>query len=162
MKRNDPTFRAMVARIASGEISRRQAAAIYNVNYGTLGVWLNRSGFGEATAYKGARTRKAGRAGAAVGWPEMSQEVRAKLDAAAERVLSGASSARSESMADPEIKLSTLTIKVRKIRQARGLPGPRELVKPAEFERDRAYLMGMMDNPKKVARLAALARLSGV
>lgn len=44
MKRNDAQFQEMVSRISSGELTRAQAAEVYQVKPGTLGVWLARSG----------------------------------------------------------------------------------------------------------------------
>lgn len=165
MKRNSQAFNTMVSRITSGEISRRQAAAIYGINYGTLGVWLNRSNVNEATAFKGDAAKRGTRAGAALGWPSLPESVRVKLDEAADRVVAGISTAKEEADADPDIKLSTLNIRVRQRGVAMGLMQPRvkRLVPtPISTSADEAYLLGLMKSPKKLLRLAALARLAGV
>jgi hypothetical protein len=43
MKRNDPSFREMIGRIRSGELTRKQAAAAYGITTGLLNVWIQRS-----------------------------------------------------------------------------------------------------------------------
>lgn len=44
MNRHDPEFKALVQRIAAGEISREQAAEIGGVPVNTFKTWLRRSG----------------------------------------------------------------------------------------------------------------------
>lgn len=85
MKRNDPTFKEMVSRIASGELTRKQAAEAYDLNLGTLHVWVQRSKLALPKAPTGAKAL----AGAALEWKN-TDPVRIKaLEDACNEALSG-------------------------------------------------------------------------
>ena len=90
----------MVSRIASGELTRKQATEVYGVKYGTLMVWLGRSGLNEETAFK-ASSKGRTTHGAAVAWPALTPDRIAELDAAVARVIAGESAALGESKAKP-------------------------------------------------------------
>ena len=118
MKRNDSTFKEMVSRIQSGELTRHQAADAYGVGYGTLCVWLSRSKLNESTVQRSPDgTRMRMRYGAAVEWGVPNPEAMA---AAVQRVLRGEISAQAASKQSPELNSRTLAKKVRKERLAQG------------------------------------------
>lgn len=124
MKRNDATFKAMVARLQSGEITRKQACEEYDIPYGTLAVWLTRSKVNESIPRSpaGGPENPRQRQGAALEWGTLSDDVRQRMNAAVARVLAGETSALAESKADPEIKCTTLTLWVRRAKEAAGIP----------------------------------------
>lgn len=118
MKRNDATFKEMVARLQSGELTRDQAADAYGINPGTLNVWISRSKLGDTIPNLQGKSR----AGAAVHWPELTPDEVSATEAAIARVLAGEVSALAATKADPRISASTLAKRVRKARIDRGIP----------------------------------------
>lgn len=122
MRRNDKTFKEMVARLQSGEITRHQAADIYQIGYGTLGVWLSRSGVAKSTAGRlpdGSRRLH----GAALERSRSLSPDKAKaLDAAVARVLAGEISALAAEAENPDLSARTIAQRVRKARIDQGLP----------------------------------------
>ena len=168
MKRNDTTFKEMVSRIASGELTRKQAADVYGVKYGTLMVWLGRSGLNDETAFKGP-ARAGGTYGAAADWPVLTPERAAALDAAVARVVAGESTALGESKANPEIKLSTITQRVRSARggaaplMGRPPATPREpKVEVDATPSDYDFMLSVLASPERLARVAAVVRAAGL
>jgi hypothetical protein len=128
MKRNDSTFKELVSRITSGELTRLQAADIYGVNPGTLKVWLNRSNLSDAT-----RLKERPLHGAALGWMTIDPETARLLEDAAQKVLDGTfKSCLAAHASYPSLSLSTLTARVRKARLAQGLPIGRQGKKPQQ------------------------------
>lgn len=83
MKRNDKTFKEMVARISSGELTRAKAAELYGINLGTLNVWISRSGVGKETRSPHKLH------GAALGWASTDPNRAKALKEATDKVLSG-------------------------------------------------------------------------
>lgn len=162
MKRNDPTFKEMVSRIASGELTRKQAAEAYGINYGTLCVWLGRSDLNAETVQRGPKAHRDRTAhGAATLWPTLPPEVVAALDAAVARVMAGESTALGESKADPRIKLSTLTQRVQKARRE-AAPQAQQTAPNPQFSADHEIITSILADPLRLAKLAALARLASV
>lgn len=117
MKRNDTTFKEMVSRIESGELTRRQAADTYGIKYGTLCVWLGRSELAEKTRLKGKPLH-----GAALGWAKLDPDKAKRLDEAAHMAIHGELSVTQVSKLFPDIAAATLTKRVRKDREKIGLP----------------------------------------
>jgi len=128
MKRNDTTFKEMVARIQSGELTRVQAADTYNLNPGTLNVWLSRSKLNETT--KMAVRPLHGATADLVN--NLDPEIAAKLAEATQKVLDGTfKSCLAAHAAYPELSRSTLTARVRKARLAlEPKPAPQKVPKP--------------------------------
>ncbi len=145
MKRHDQTFQEMVSRITSGELNRKQASEHYGVPYGTLCVWLGRSGLNKATVSKQKLH------GAATGWPTLSPDRVEALDAAARRVAMGQSTLRQESAANPDVKFATLAVR------ARRLKAP-----PSDETSDYDLIVGILSDPRRMARLAAIARAADI
>ena len=125
MKRNDPTFKEMVSRITSRELTRLQAADTYQIKPNTLNAWLRRS---KIDAPK--QTRIAYGAAAELA-DRLDPNIAKLLDEATQKVLDGTlKSCLAASAAYPGISLSTLTARVRKARLAAGLPIGRQGKKP--------------------------------
>lgn len=166
MKRNDQTFQEMVSRIKSGELTRKQAATAYGIEYGTLCVWLGRSGLNAETVAKGPLAHRRGAAhGAATNWPVLSPETSAALDAALARVLAGETTAQGESKADPRIKLTTLTQRVRSARREMepvAAPTPAPTLPKSDVSADYDLIVSILADPKRLPRLAALARIAAI
>jgi transposase len=125
MKRNDPTFRAMVSRLLAGEITRSQAASEYGIQYNTLCVWLTRSKI-DLPETKKTRSLKpfsadTVRHGAAVNFPTITEERAQKMNLAVQKALSGEMSARAASI-ELGVSVQTVSRKVRSMRVAQGLP----------------------------------------
>lgn len=125
MKRNDPQFNEMAARILSGQLTRQQASIEYNLNYGTISVWLSRSKLTSPPRPDGGRALY----GTAVAMMITDPDKVKALDAAVERVLAGEISAAAAAALDARLSHRTIAAKVRKARQKLGLPvqvrGPR-------------------------------------
>jgi hypothetical protein len=119
--RHSQTFKELVARLQSGELTRAQAAAAYGLNPGTLASWLLRSKVGEST-----RTKVGDKFlyGAAAEFAErLDPNIAKLLDEATEKVLDGTfKSCLAAHKAYPGVVLGTLTARVRKARLAQGLP----------------------------------------
>lgn len=128
MKRNDPTFKEMVSRITSGELTRLQAADTYQIKPNTLNAWLRRS---KIDAPK--QTRIAYGAAADL-MARLDPNIAKLLDEATQRVLDGTFKSCLEAQKSyPDVSLSTLTVRVRKARIAKGLPiGRQGWPKPPE------------------------------
>lgn len=116
MKLHDASFNEMVGRLKSGELTRAQAATVYGLNPGTLGVWLSRAGLtGQLPSLQG----KVGRAA------EIAQTdpvLIAAMDAAVAKVVGGEISALEAARQDPRLSARTIAHKVRQFRQRQGLP----------------------------------------
>lgn len=84
MKRNDAQFQEMVSRISSGELTRAQAAEVYQVKPGTLGVWLARSG-----VYSKSPDGPKKLHGAAVKWADTDPDKAKAYEEAVMKVLKG-------------------------------------------------------------------------
>lgn len=116
MKPNDTTFKEMISRIASGELTRKQAAEAYGIDPGTLNVWIARFNLSDSLP------SMRGKAGYA---KQLSDKYAIDTDAyekAVARVLSGEISALALSEETPGIKAGTLAKKVRQARIRAGLP----------------------------------------
>lgn len=125
MKRNDSTFKEMVARIQSGELTRAQAANTYNLNPGTLNVWLGRSKLNETTKMS-VRPLHGATADLV---NNLDPEIAAKLAEATRKVLDGTfKSCLAAHGTYPELSLSTLTARVRKARLSEALMGVKKPV----------------------------------
>lgn len=111
----------MVARLQTGELTREQASIEYQVDYGTLCVWLGRSKL-NATIPRPKPDKAEPLAGAALKWNTLDEETVKAMDAAVVRVLSGETSALAASKADPRINARTLAQKVRSAKIAAGAP----------------------------------------
>ncbi len=120
MKRNDPTFREMIRRIDSLEITRAQACDLYGVSLGTLNVWISRSKLKLARAPKPL-------AGAALEWANNDPVRRAALDEAISRVVSGELTGDQAFAlyAGQGVARATLFYEVRKILAKQGIVRPR-------------------------------------
>ncbi len=120
MKRNDPTFKEMVARILSGELTRKQAADAYGIKENTLTHWLLR---GKIATPKQPKVL----AGAALEWTKPDPVRRAALDEAVSRVLSGELTGDQAFAlyADQGVARATLFYEVRKILAKQGVVRPR-------------------------------------
>ena len=115
MNNTSPEFTEMICRLQSGELTRKQAAAAYSIDIGTLNVWISRKGLADSIP-------KQGLAGAAREWAEKDPDkVKARREAAA-RVLSGEISAMAAAKEYPGMSHVTLALDVRKARIAQGLP----------------------------------------
>lgn len=142
--RTSPSFKVLVARLQSGELTRAQAAAEYGVPLGTLNVWLSRSKVGESTRLK-ERTLHGAAADLA---NSLDPKIAKLLDEATQKVLDGTyKSCLAASKAYPDVVLGTLTTRVRKARLAQGLPIGRQ-GKKAQPE---APLKPMPRTPEEVA-----------
>jgi len=115
MKRNDPTFQVMVARINSGELTRAQAADTYNLNLGTLHVWLSRSGV--------KTPRQKVLHGAALDWVIDDPERTKAIQAAVTDVTAGRMTARAAAQAHGQA-FATVAWHVRKILASQGIRRP--------------------------------------
>jgi len=126
MKRNDPTFKEMVARILSGELTRMQAADLYQIRANTLNIWLAR---GKIDAPKRKRIAYGATADLV---NNLDPEIAAKLAEATQKVLDGTfKSCLAAHAAYPELSRSTLTARVRKARLAlEPKPAPQKVPKP--------------------------------
>ncbi len=126
MKRNDPTFKEMVARILSGELTRMQAADLYQIRANTLNIWLAR---GKIDAPKQKRIAYGATADLV---NNLDPEIAAKLAEATQKVLDGTfKSCLAAHAAYPELSRSTLTARVRKARLAlEPKPAPQKVPKP--------------------------------
>lgn len=117
MKRNDKTFKEMVSRIQSGELTRIKAAEVYNVKAHTLNVWIARSKLDvpkqKPKAYGAAAELDA----------NLDPTIAKLLEEAAQKVLDGTfKSCLAAHKEYQDLSLSTLTARVRKARLAQGLP----------------------------------------
>lgn len=128
MKRNDSTFKEMVSRISSGELTRLQAAEVYQIKANTLNAWLRRS---KIDAPKQKRVAYGAAAEMAA---NLDPTIAKLLDEATAKVLDGTFKSCLEAHKSyPDVSLSTLTARVRKARIAKGLPiGRQGKPKPAE------------------------------
>ena len=123
MKRNDTTFKLMVSRLQSGEITREQACAEYGVGYGTLCVWLGRSKLNATIPHPGWKPDRARpMVGAAAEWTPLDEDTKKAIEAAVVRVIAGEISALAVAKEDPRINHRTLTKAVRKAKIAAGIP----------------------------------------
>jgi len=116
MKPNDTTFKEMISRIASGELTRKQAAQTYDLDIGTLNSWISRHNLSDSLP------SMRGKAGYA---KQLSDKYAIDTNAyekAVARVLSGEISALALSEETPGIKAGTLAKKVRQARIRAGLP----------------------------------------
>jgi homospermidine synthase len=131
--RHSQTFKELVARLQSGELTRAQAAVAYGVNPGTLAKWLLRSKVGEST-----RTKVDGKFlyGAAAEFADrLDPKIARLLEEATKKVLDGTfRSCLAAHRAYPDVVLGTLTARVRKARLAQGLPIGRQGKKPPPGE----------------------------
>lgn len=117
MKRNDPTFKEMVSRIESGELTRLQAADTYGINPGTLNVWLSRSNLAEKT-----RLKERPLHGAALGWVKLDPDRAKLLDEVVARVVAGELTVTQAARENPTLVLMTISTKVRQRQEELGLP----------------------------------------
>lgn len=117
MKRNDPTFKEMVARLQSGELTRNQAAEAYGLKPNTLITWLLRSKIDIP------RDSSAGLRGAALTWTKDDPVRKAALAEAVAKVLSGELTGDQAFAiyADKGVARATLFLEVRKILAAQGI-----------------------------------------
>lgn len=115
MNRHSPEFKELVARLQSGELTRAQACDIYGLQRDTLSTWLTRSKVGAST-----RTKTRPLAGSAKQFVEsMDPQYVLLLNDLVAKVLSGEyRSCRAAHLANPQVPLSTLTVRVRKARKA--------------------------------------------
>jgi len=120
MKRNDPTFKEMVARMQSGELTRKQAADTYGVRENTLVVWLGRSGI------EVPRAPKQGLHGDAVNWTKDDPVRSQALQEAFEEVLAGTLTARTAVIkyGDRGVAYTTIAQMVRNHLAAQGIKRP--------------------------------------
>jgi len=125
MKRNDTTFKEMVSRITSGELTRLQAADTYQIKPGTLNAWIRRS---KLDVPKQKRVAYGAAADLAA---NLDPRIAKLLDEATEKVLDGTfKSCLAAHKAYLGVALGTLTARVRKARLAQGLPIGRQGKKP--------------------------------
>lgn len=116
MNRHSQEFLQLVERLKSGELTRKQACDEYSIHPGTLSSWLLRSNLNEVTRLKtkdlyGEAAKKVLTDPVVVG----------ELEEATKKVLSGEiPSCLAASRVYKNIKLGTLTVRVRKARLAAG------------------------------------------
>ena len=122
MKRNDATFKEMVARLQAGEITKEQACSLYDLKPNTLNSWLRRSKLLGTVPRPRQPPEEAARQRANLVSTPLPPEIQAAMDAAVARVLAGELSARAASIEDPRLSSRTLADKVRKVRLEKGLP----------------------------------------
>lgn len=122
MKRNDATFKEMVARLQAGEITKEQACSLYDLKPNTLNSWLRRSKLLGTVPRQRQPPEEAARQRANLVSMPLTPEIQAAMDAAVARVLAGELSARAASIEDPRLSSRTLADKVRKVRLEKGLP----------------------------------------
>jgi hypothetical protein len=122
MKRNDATFKAMVARLQAGEITKDQACSLYDLKPNTLNSWLRRSKLLGTVPRQRQPPEEAARQRANLVSKPLTPEIQAAVDAAVARVLAGEISALAASLEDPRLSARTLADKVRKARLEKGLP----------------------------------------
>lgn len=125
MKRNDTTFHEMIARIRSGELTRRAAAEAYGISPGVLNVWIQRSkieGLPRDNQWRSSNPDKVKALSNHLLGKPLPPELQAAMDAAVARVLAGETSARAASMEDPRLNSRTIAHKVRAARIKEGLP----------------------------------------
>lgn len=124
MNRHSPEFKALVKRLQAGELTRKDAAEQAGLSYGTLSVWLSRSGV-TAAIPDNRRTNHADKPfephAAVLNGAEMTPDKAKALNAAVDKVLAGGTSARAAA-AEMGVSHVTVAAKVRKIRIAQGLP----------------------------------------
>lgn len=169
MKRNDKTFKEMVSRIQSGELTRSQAADAYNIKVNTLNVWLGRS---RLTVPK---TRSKELRGAAVEWSNNVDYT--ALNSAVASVLDGTyKSCYAAQRAFPTVKLSTLTLKVRQARERMATTEQTHLIQPQDDHaklvrvlgcmgvslQDASLLSDIAGDPARLAKAAAVIRAAGI
>jgi hypothetical protein len=118
MRRNDTQFKALVARLQAGELTRQQAADLHGVKYETLCQWLRRSKVDLIPREDKGLTGYAVELKKRLADPD----IKAALDSAVARVLAGEISALAASREDPRINHRTLAVYVRKAKLAQGLP----------------------------------------
>lgn len=117
MKRNDTTFKEMVSRITSGELTRLQAADIYQIKPNTLNAWVSRSKLDVP------KQKRVAYGAAAEAAERLDPEIAKLLDEATLKVLDGTfKSCLAAQKTYPDVNLGTLTKRVRKARLAQGLP----------------------------------------
>lgn len=114
MKRNDTTFKEMVSRIQSGELTRNQASEAYNVKRGTLDKWLNRSRIATPPLPKALY-------GAALTWVKDDPVRAAALKAAIDDVLTNHTSLDQVIKKYPGVARSTVAVEVRKVLASQGI-----------------------------------------
>ena len=115
MNKHTPQYAEMVSRLVSGELSRKQAADEYGVNFGTLSSWLIRD------KIKTPRVKLVtGAARAAADRANEDPDKVIAMDQAVARVLAGECTAYSAAKADARVNLSTLNVRIRKAREAEG------------------------------------------
>lgn len=122
MKRNDATFKAMVARLQAGEITKEQACSLYGLNPHTLSSWLRRSKLLGTVPRQRQPPEEAARQRANLVSTPLTPEIQAAMDAAIARVMAGEISAMAASVEDPRLSARTLADKVRRARLEKGLP----------------------------------------
>lgn len=125
MKRNDTTFHEMIARIRSGELTRRAAAEAYGISPGVLNVWIQRSkieGLPRDNQWRDSNPDKVKALNDHLLGKPLSPELQAAMDAAVDRVLAGETSARAAALADPRLSARTIAHKVRAARVKAGQP----------------------------------------
>lgn len=117
MKRNDTTFKEMVSRVSSGELTRLQAADIYQIKPNTLNAWVRRSKLDVP------KQKRVAYGAAAEAADRLDPQIAKLLEEITQKVLDGTfRSCLSAQKAHPELNLGTLTKRVRKARLAQGIP----------------------------------------
>lgn len=112
MKRNDPTYKAMISRIKSGELSRKQAAEEYGINPVTLNAWIVRSK--EVLPDRRSSREVIDPRLEAMGVVALTPERKQALLDAVQRVIRGGISCNQAAKNDPTITMSYLARLVRK------------------------------------------------
>jgi hypothetical protein len=129
MKRNDTTFKEMISRINSGELTRLQAADVYKIKPNTLNAWVIRSKLDVP------KQKRVAYGAAAEAAERLDPNIAKLLDEATAKVLDGTFRSCLAAHAEyPGIVLGTLTKRVRKARLAQGLPIGRQGKKPPPGE----------------------------
>lgn len=118
VSRTSPEFKALAARMHAGEITRDQMADLCGIKIGTLGVWLTRSGLTKKNNADGTKKLHGFALGMVINDPTRAQALSAVVD----RVMSGEISVTQASKECPEIPLSTISSRVRKLKGYAGLP----------------------------------------
>lgn len=119
MKINDASFKEMVGRLQSGELTRSQAAETYGIGVPMLNVWISRAKLGSTIPDLRKISRPIPNRHVATG-PVLDPDNAKALREAVAKVLSEGVSALSVSNADPRVKQRTLAKYVREAKIAAG------------------------------------------
>jgi len=116
--RHSEKFKILASRMHSGEITREQMADACGIKVGTLGVWLTRSKLTKKNNADGTKKLHGAALGLVINDPN-----RAKVVATAvARVMSGEISVTQAAREYPEIPASTLSKRVRQLKEYAGEP----------------------------------------